>query len=188
MRKNLFMPIVLLGFFSLYGLPAFGKEPAFDAAFYCQGTWEIENPILHSYVAFNPDGSYRVFQYVWTNEDEKENTDFVVTIPDPDIEERTLETGEYSVTPNGIALTMHTSSEEKDGYSHLGGEYRLVKLGNPYWPYYLEGSGAGLCCGLAYLPEAGTEFVDDGEIPKVSMKGTRHLRFRCRPAVDHFRQ
>ena len=171
MRKSIFKPFILLVLLLLYGLSVFAEEPVYDAAFYCRGTWEIENPVLHTYVVFRSDGSYRVYRYEWADPDRKMEDGFVVTLPDPQIVERTQETGHYTVTAEGIRLTTDYVEE---GYSPHEGAYRIDNIGL-YYRYYLaneESGGDAFISGLAYALDPGTEFVED-KIPLVSMAGAR---------------
>lgn len=164
--------------------PAFADGPARDARFYSGGRWRIENPVWNTWVAFDEDGGYRVYEYVWAdNEHEEFSREFAMSADDPRISVATLETGRYEVTAKGLRLAADFIADRApDGRRPLTGDYALQSYGQLFSRYVLEGYYDNLDATVDFMPDAGTVFSYEGR-RLASMKG---VKARARRRVELF--
>lgn len=176
----------LLAIFLSFAAYAFADGPSRDAGFYASGRWRIENPVWNTWVTFNEDGGYQVYEYVWANiELDNLYSEFAMSADDPRITVRTLETGRYEVTATGLRLAAGFIAERApDGRRPLTGDYTLSTLEYSFARYYLDGYHDCLCASVDFMPEAGTVFPYDGRDLR-SMKGAKaRARRRVELAMD----
>jgi len=171
--------LVILCIFSV--ATAFAEGPARDARFYTSGRWRIENPVSNTWVVFDGDGGYRVYVYFWAdNEHEEFDDEFAMSADDPRIAVRTLETGRYAVTADGLRLEADVAAGiAPDERRPLTGDYALNSYEYLFSRYSLEGYYDNLDASVDFMPEAGAIFSHDGK-SLVSMKGAKA---RARRAV-----
>jgi len=163
--------------------PSFADGPSRDARFYSGGRWRIENPVWNTWVAFDEDGGYRVFEYVWAPmELDNLYSEFAVSADDPRIIVRTLETGRYEMTVTGLRLAAgFIADRAPDGRRPLTGDYALKSYGQLFSRYVLEGYYDNLDATVDFMPDAGTVFSYEGR-RLVSMKGAKARARRAVPS------
>ncbi len=164
--------------------PSFGDSPARDARFYSGGRWRIENPVWNTWVAFDDDGGYRVYEYVWAPvELDNLYSEFAASADDPRITVLTLETGRYEMTATGLRLAAgYIADRAPDGRRPLTGDYALGSHDYLFSRYSLEGYYDNLSASVDFMPDAGTVFSYEGR-RLASMKG---VKARARRRVELF--
>jgi len=121
--------------------------------------------------------------YFWAdNEHEEFDDEFAMSADDPRIAVRTLETGRYAVTADGLRLEADVAAGiAPDERRPLTGDYALKSYGQLFSRYVLEGYYDNLDATVDFMPDAGTVFSYEGR-RLVSMKGAKARARRAVPS------